>query len=223
MKPKTISTKIWRPVLDKLNTKLEQACLRRDAYLNRVLDVELSALDEELPLANSNSARQFIAEHLDKLDRKPVSLSLRPDLVERLDEICERKQIVRDSFFNRLFFFLAVPVEWFTQSFPLDENWIREVWFSDSHEYELTRNNPGFQNLFYPLEPVIDPFWALRKGLDLSEGNSARKGIYTVVLRESPKGSDLWGLNCYLLDREVPGLPEPSEPLSLDDLLSLLP
>jgi hypothetical protein len=221
MKPKTISTKIWRPVLDKLNAKLEQACLRRDAYLNRVLEVELPALDEELPLANSESARQFIAEHLDKLDRKPVSLSLRPDLVERLDDICERKKILRDSFFNRLFFFLAVPVEWFTSNFPLDENWIGEVWFSDEHEYDLTEKNPGFKSLFYPLEPVIDPFWALRQGLVNSEDNAVRKGIYSVVLRESPKGSDLWGMNCYLPDRDMPGFVNKAENLSLDDLLRL--
>ena len=31
--PPKISVKIWRPIIEKLDAKLDAACLRRDAYL----------------------------------------------------------------------------------------------------------------------------------------------------------------------------------------------
>jgi hypothetical protein len=96
--PKKVSTKIWRPILEKLEKKMDASCLRRDAYLSRVLAVELSYLDSEVALPNSTEAKEFIAERLDGLsDRKLVSLSLRPEIVERLNDLCERKRIVRDA------------------------------------------------------------------------------------------------------------------------------
>jgi hypothetical protein len=46
---------------------MDASCLRRDAYLNRVLAVELDYLDTEVALPNSTEAKKFIAERLDHL------------------------------------------------------------------------------------------------------------------------------------------------------------
>ena len=113
--PPKISVKIWRPIIDKLDQKLDAACLRRDAYLNKVLENELPWLDSEVSLANSPAAQAFVAARLDQLDRKLVSLTLRPELIEQLNDICQRKRIVRDAFFNRLFLLLALKpkgIDW---------------------------------------------------------------------------------------------------------------
>ncbi len=216
---KKLSTKIWRPVVDKLNRKLNQACLRRDAYLSRVLEVELPSLEEEVQIPNSKDGRKFISECLELLDRKLVSLNLRSDLVEQLDSICERRNIVRDAFFNRLFFFLALSPEGIDRVFfPYWDEWRTEVWV------ERRNDSPAFSNLFYPLKPTIDPFWAIRVGLeeaDLAEGGdgSETEGIYTVVLREHQfKDVDLSGLNCYLPDEQIPG--HPAFGKTLDELLA---
>jgi hypothetical protein len=177
--PKKVSTKIWRPILEKLEEKMDASCLRRDAYLNRVLAVELDYLDTEVALPNSTEAKKFIAERLDHLaDRKLVSLSLRPDLVERLNDLCERKQIVRDAFFNRLFLLLAAAPKTLDRLlFNGESDWRTEVWS------EFKNEGPAFQNTFYPLEQEIDPFWALRTGLDIRNdeldlGRLRRPGLH---------------------------------------------
>ena len=43
-----ISVKIWRPIIEKFDEKIGIACIRRDAYLNKVLEVELDKLDDEV-------------------------------------------------------------------------------------------------------------------------------------------------------------------------------
>src|ERR1700681_3624998 len=100
-----ISVKIWRPLIAKLNDKIKTACLRRDPYLASVLAHELPLLDREISIANSSAAEVFVADHLNQLDWKLVSLALPPELTAQLNEICDSKRIVRDAFFNRVFFF----------------------------------------------------------------------------------------------------------------------
>lgn len=240
-----ISTKVWRPVINKLNRKLDKACLRRDAYLECVLEVELPHLDAEVALPNSEAARNFVSERLDQLDRKLVSLSLQTELVQRLDHICERKCIIRDAFFNRLFFLLAASPKVIDRLFyPLDsDHWRTEVWSERKHD------GPFFQNIFYPLEPDIDPFWAIRTGLEVYEqekdlvdhkdpgaGQTVQvkkvssdrlelpNRVYTVAFDDKAfKNTDLFGLNTYLHDWQIPGHPtELKFQAELDELLEQL-
>ena len=64
-----ISVRIWRPILEKLEAKLEAACLRRDAYLRRVLELEiektLTAMfpgDSILPVAKGQKGGDVLHE-----------------------------------------------------------------------------------------------------------------------------------------------------------------
>lgn len=223
---KKISTKIWRTIIERLDQKIGSACLRRDAYLNKVLEIELDFLDKEVVLANSAIAQDFIAKSLDQLDRKLVSLALRPDLIARLEDICARKRIVRDAFFNRLFFLLAAPSEFIDKFlFPEYENkWRTAVWEECRHD------GPFFENTFYPLEHDINPFWAIRAGIELYNKDiklheytdpdtgkviSVQRvfdeiypldSIYTTLLTEKHiKNSNPFGLNCYIPDWQIPG------------------
>lgn len=243
--PKKVSTKIWRPILEKLERKMDASCLRRDAYLSRVLAVELNYLDSEVALPNSIEAKEFIAERLDGLaDRKLVSLSLRPDIVERLNDLCERKRIVRDAFFNRLFLLLAAPPKALDRLlFNGDSTWRADVW------REFDHGEFGAQTTFYPLEQEIDPFWALRAGLDICSGKldlddyvvpgSAEvikvirtvsdeiqlpPRIYTTVWSDQEiKDIDLFGFNCHLPTWRIPNHPdELASRQRLDDILALL-
>lgn len=210
-----ISTKVWRKVMVSFDKKLSLACLRRDAFLNRLLETELPELDDEIPLANSVDAQQFVIEHLNSLDWKPVSLALRSDLVEKLNDICARKRIVRDAFFNRLFFLLSVPPKVIDLLFFNDDaNWRTEVWI------EYRNDGPAFNNTFYPLEPEINPFWAIREGLALED---REEHFYAITFDDKNfKDADLYGLNCYLPDDRIPDHPAYLKPKSLDDLLSEL-
>lgn len=238
-----ISTKIWQPIIQKLEEKMNAACLRRDAYLNKVLEIELPYLDREVSLANSAAAQSFLTQRLDQLDRKLVSLALRPDLIERLNDICTRKRIPRDAFFNRLFLLLVASTKVLDRLlFPDDDSWRMEVW----SEHRV--NGPFFQNIFYPLDPDINPFWTIRTGIEISNtqlelhdytkpdtdevirvqrdltGNIApENSIHTSLLTNKQiKNADLYGLNCYIPDHHIPGHPaELKYRKKLDEMLVL--
>lgn len=237
-----ISTKIWIPVIKNLEKKMDAACLRRDAYLNKVLETELDYLEEEVALSNSPAAQAFIADRLDQLNRKVVSLSLKKDVVDRLNDICTKKRIVRDAFFNRLFLILASSQKMVDHLLfrGVDEDWRNRLWSEHKHDEEF------FERGIYPLDGAAAPFWAFRAGIDLynkevelrdhtnpETGNLIKvqfdlsgdvylpDGIYTTSLGETElKNTDLSGLNCYLPDWKIPGTTaELKIRNTLDDLL----
>lgn len=241
-----ISVKIWRPIIDKLDAKIEASCLRRDAYLAKLLERELSELDREVCLPNSQAAHDHVFEELDKLDRKLVSLALPPAVTERLKEICSRKRIVRDAFFNRLFLLLAASPKAIDVLFfsSWKDAWRGEVW----NEYKY--DGAFFQNGFYPLESAVDPFWAMRCALELVESDAGKvdriidpttgiegkatrnlcgevvpvESLYTKVLDKKVNNYGLIGLSCHLPDHLVPGTTaaERDHKAKLDELFAKL-
>lgn len=240
-----ISVKLWHPLIDTLSEKLDAACLQRDAYLSKVLEAELEHLDKEVPLPNSESARAFIAQRLRDLrgNLVPVSLALRPDLVERLNDICERKRIVRDAFFNRLLLLLVAPPVHIDRIFFPDHNdwnWRQEVW----SEY---RPEPFFENTFNPIGHAIDPIWPIRAGIEIYNQNEElvdhldplsgatlrvqksaagfiepALSVYSAYIEPTfSKKTDISGFNCYVPDHRVPGHEaQKREQETLDEWLS---
>lgn len=221
-----ITAKVWRPAVDKLNRKLHKACLRRDAYLTRVLEVEIPELDAEVSLPNTPEAERYVASKLAAFDLKPVSMALPVSLVEQLNDICRRKRIVRDAFFNRLFLLLAAePAEIDELYWVDDENWRGQIWAEYKHE------DPFFHNVFYPLEQEIDPLWPMREALRLraedmgtedwtnpDTGETIRvqrsmsgdiepvNSLYTgPFYRLLPNGCNLIAFSTYLAERDLPG------------------
>jgi hypothetical protein len=219
-KRKKISTRIWRPLVEKLDKKIEAACLRRDLYLSRVLRVEIPYLDEEITKANSPAANTYIAGQLDTLERKLVTLSLEADLVDQLEDVCSRKNINRDSFFNRLILLLCVSPKLIDiLFFEGDPSWRTEVWSERKHD------GPFFQNIFHPLDQDIDPFWAIRTGLEQCslhpETVDTNNLIYTSYI-PSMGETNLVGMNTYLPDYLIPGHPsEVAAAKELDELLGI--
>lgn len=221
-----IVTKIWLPILEKFDKKIETACLRRDAYLARVLQVELDCLDIEVSMPNSEVARRFITGRLAMLDCKPVGLTLPLGLINRLNGICEVKRIPRDAFFNRLFLLLASSPKAIDHLlFHYAEPWKWTVAVKEKFEVS---------DEMYPLNHVsIDPLWAIREGLkllneqrdielidyeepetgklvkvtrDVPNGYLPPQSVYTIMFSdEKIKNTDLYGLNCYIADQHVPG------------------
>ena len=222
-----ISVRIWRPIIKKLDAKLEAACIRRDAYLRKVLEIEVGCLENEVSIPNSQAAYDYIAATLDKFDRKLVSLALPTELTSRINEVCARKRIVRDAFFNRLFLLLAAAPKLIDQLMfnGIDlENWRTEVWIEYKHD------GPFFQNVFYPLESTIDPLLPIRWGIDIANKDvqfedyveptngktievareltgepSPKDSLYTTIFDQKAGDSNLAGMNCYMADWQIPG------------------
>ncbi len=239
--PAKISVRIWEPLVKQFDRAIRESCLRRDAYLDKVLEVELPHLESEVSLLNSPVAHAYVAAKLDALDRKLVSLTLREELIAQVNTICERKRIVRDAFFNRLFMLLTAKSGVIDRlMFGGDDKWRREVWSE-------RRNDGSFlENCFNPLRGEIDPLWAIRAGLEdaleglervpnpeggdtlLVDRDALHGGIrppsmvYTVTWGQQFKDVDLSGFNCYMADWEVPGTPEQvAATKTLDDILVL--
>lgn len=242
--PKTapkISVKIWKPIIEKLDAKIRSACLRRDAYLSKILEVELDSLDDEVCIPNSQASYDFVFDHLQRLDTKLVSLALSPELTDRLNEICSRKRIVRDAFFNRIFLLLAASPKVIDSLFFNSERdeWRRQVW-------KECKDNEAFLTDLYPLEPQIDPFWAIRSGIeiysndealedyveptsgkairvrrDLSGSVAPADSLYTTIFDQKVGDKSLLGLSCYMPDWHLPGHEaEQKRRATLDELLT---
>lgn len=220
-----ISVKIWKPILEKLDKKLDAACLRRDAYLGKLLESEIDYLDQEISIPNSQASYDYVSGQLDQLDRKLVSLALPPSLTARLNEICARKRIVRDAFFNRLFLILAASPATIDRLFfsGIGKEWRTDVWMEWKHD------GPFFQNGFYPLEASIDPFWAIRAGLDKYaeesdlvqqvdptngklvrvkrefEALSPADSLYSTAFPMKVESQNLVGMSCFMPDWKIPG------------------
>ena len=249
-KPLTkISVKIWRPLTDALDAKLDAACLRRDAYLAKLLAGEIERLDAEVSLPNSPTAHAFVSERLDALDRKLVSIALDPALAKQLHAVCALKNIVRDAFFNRLYLLLAAAPKHVDQLlFPDEPKWRTAVWSEYKHD------GPFFESGFYPLSGPADPFWAIRAGIELFYPPSGAEdyevpdlgtrvkivrgaagdpepvpALHNILFDQKVKVADgaelldLLGLNCYVADWCIPGHEaERRHAKALDELLESL-
>jgi hypothetical protein len=172
----------------------------------------------------SQASYDWVFDRLNQFDRKLVSLALPLELTARLNAICSRKRIVRDAFFNRLFLLLAVSREEFDML--LFGN-ARNKWRTDVRN-EITNDGRFSRHEFYPLQPVINPFWAVRRGLekyandaemqDFVEPESGRTirvkrdftgapapadGLYTTIFHYKLRENDLRGLSCYMPDSGI--------------------
>jgi len=214
-----VSVKIWRDLIPKLDKKIEAACLRRDAYLSKVIGAEVQRLDSDVSVPNSEQAFAFISKRLDRLDRKLVSFTLDSTVAERLNKVCADKRIVRDAFFNRLIF-------WLVASPNVVDRILGANWESNLREAELAI---GFQwGAPYPLDDsvigsLVDPLWPVHEhfkllrdgtlaasidaGLEVDAlAQSSSPSFYTCMLNDKCiKNVDLTGLNTYLFDIDVPG------------------
>jgi hypothetical protein len=213
-----ISARIWTPLLEQFSQRIDSACLRRDVWLTKVLEEELSHLDAEVTEANSDAAQRFIATHLDTVPRKLVTLTLPDELVRRLDELCAAKRLVRDSFFNRLFYLSTLNHRQVTDLFFDGEcGWLDELLettdFSTRAVGDLLSPVPGFRN---PFETIREGLSAERDrlarephGRDTADECLGRHSIYRMMIADGRYGHGiLYGLSLHLADHFVPGTQE---------------
>lgn len=213
MKTRKITVKLWTTLKDRLDAAMDRACLRRDAYLNRLLENELPFLEREVKSTNSDEACRYISARLGDV-RKPraqVTLLLREDLVSQLDALCAKRRLCRDAIFNRIIFLLtAAPEVIDLNFFQGDSSWRTEVWSECKHD------GPFFSEVFHPLDGRVDPFWPIRAGLALWsaenrwEPGAQVEGLYSDTLAMVQRVGKKWepevlyGLSCLLPDVAVP-------------------
>lgn len=219
------TVKIWLPIMNKLEQKLDAACLRRDAFLAKVISSEAVHLDKEVSIPNSKASYLYVTKRLDALKRKTVTLSLPAETINQINEVCHRKLIVRDSFFNRLFLLLAASPRTIDKLLFGSNEW-RSDFFKDSSKDGV------FEELLDPIPTTIDPFRAIREMIDnylYDEPHSGRDrydypepltSVYTIFFKRKVENEDITGINCYLPDWRIPGTAEAKHVADLDELFA---
>lgn len=183
MEKSKIMFTVLTPVMDRLNKKIEGLMLRRDSYLNSVLDSEIDCLDKEITNSNSELARDYLLSQLKVMPTKSISIALDKKLIERIDTVCKKINIARDCWINRVLFFLAA------------EGQQLKVIGIDAPPHEALSINP----LDAASDLIFNPFHDCRIWMDAHYG----KKFYEWEL---PK--QLVGMECYIDDQNVPSSPE---------------
>jgi len=160
-----ILVNVYSPLSRLLTDRLNDACLKRDAYLDLVLQNECQFLKAEIE-KNSDEVKKYISKKIKKLNTTPVSLSLNTDTVKTLNEICEDKNLPRDAFINRVFLLLVSTPEMLKALFPdlvkaIDNN----VYAADSSNEMWFHIRP---NVISTIKEFVktSPFWLLRACID---------------------------------------------------------
>ena len=175
-----ILVNVYSPLVGLLTRNLNEACLKRDAYLDLILQKECQFLKFEIN-KNSDEVRKYISKKIKKLNTTPVSLSLNAETVKILNDVCEEKNLPRDAFINRVFLLLVSTPEMLKALFPI----LEEAFDEDVHAAEN-----GDEQWFHIRPNVIDsvkefvsasPFWLLRACIDYHNVNKFTSKNVSVV------------------------------------------
>lgn len=196
-----ITVKIYEPLLRAFDKQIEALFIKRDAFLNSVIQGELKHLARDMEGKKlSSKANRYISGELKKLGTKQVNIVVDHSTAESLKKIVDGTtnedgtkngdgaNIVRDAFFNRLIMFLRSSPDFLKHlDLPL---------FINGSEFESVINPMPTSPLQAMLEVQNDPLYYLREGAE----ERLKTGLYLIEL--PPK---LVGFTCYMDDAQVPG------------------
>lgn len=101
-----IMVQLWGPLAKAIDRDFKALNIKRDRYLNDLLRSEIEELAREVTFRNSDAVRARMQEQ--KLpDRVKLTIELDEDVLARIEEVLAEKNIPRDSFVNRVLFFLV--------------------------------------------------------------------------------------------------------------------
>jgi len=102
-----MTVRIQKDVAEQFNKLIGEIGLRRDTYLNRLLPREVELLSELPP--NSERAARFSKLSAQWFEDQKTRLGLKLDtaLVQRINDVCREKGIVRDAFIGTFLEFLV--------------------------------------------------------------------------------------------------------------------
>lgn len=102
---KRVMVQIWSVLAKAIAKQFKELHIKRDGYLNDLFTREIETLANEVTFRNSDEVRKRFRERPIP-DRVKLNLDLDETLIQRIDEVLKDKNIPRDSFVNRILFFL---------------------------------------------------------------------------------------------------------------------
>ncbi len=187
-----ITIKIHAPMLVAFERDLDQLCLKRDAFLNHAIRLEIASLAEELKgKRQSTKARRHVAGCLKRMGTRTLNVVVDKDVAAALNQVIDSTNTVRDAFMNRLVMFLRSSTK-LLEYLELPSMVVRSN-FQSSYEEMPTSPLKAMDSVF------SDPFYYLR----LAAEERFETGLYLLPLPDQ-----YTGFTCYLPDHQVPGTPE---------------
>lgn len=186
---KRIMVQVWGALAKAIDRDLKQLHLKRDGYLNDLLKEEIEALAEEVDFRNSDEVRARV-QGARLPERAKMTLELDEALIPRIDEVLKDRNISRDSFINRILFFLVADSQTLVR-------------LNIKH---VARPELSGRPLKDALVALYDPFFYVR------EANDGR--FYTIAnFRESSFDVNLFALNTAIRPEDWVAMNKPSENL----------
>lgn len=175
-----ILVNIYSPLILLMKKKFDAACLKRDAYLDLVFKYESEFLMNEIPQSgNSGEIKDYISKNIKKLNTTPVNFYLSKETIRLINTACEKRNVPRDAFFNRVILLLTASWDVIHVLFPaIKSTWIDNEGKRHTHDvrtdaiFEPTMKRDEDEQYFFVRANVPDtlekfvnnsPFWLLRK------------------------------------------------------------
>ena len=206
-----ITVQLWSPLLKKLNELCAAACLNRDAYLDVVFANEAAMLASELDgKQNSEGAKAFIKQCFAELkDFQQVSFTLTTETADALSQACDKVNVWRDAFVNRVIYLLVAKSSAIESQFDFKFDDHRDAIFDDGWEIKALLLSPRLMAIRHFI--ADDPFLAIRAAIR-SEYPDSDGRLHDLHLGspigDTPKVRGLAGFTVYLEDKYVPGTKE---------------
>jgi hypothetical protein len=207
-----ITVQLWEPLLARLNEQVADACLNRDAYLDKVFAHEAPMLLKELKgKRNSDRARAFIKQSFARVDVRQVSFTFSASTADSLTAACDEINVWRDVFVNRVIYFLVARYSAIESHFGFLFKDYADAIFDDGWERSI---------IFGPRLGAIrdlvaqDPFLVLRRALESADPNGGDR-LHSLplvsVLGKEASEKQWTGFTVHLEDQSIPGSPEYDE------------
>lgn len=201
-----ITVKIQAKMFQGFEKQMDALHLKRDAFLDSVIQQEMKFLEEELGgKRQSPAARQYIAGELKRLGTRQVNIQVEQSTADKLNRIVSAGNLVRDALVNRLIMFLrSTPMVLKALGLP------SHITGSEYDDYV----EPMPTSPLAAMEAVqSDPLYYIRSAIQ----ERHQVGLYELLMPEK-----LIGFSCYLEDNMVPGTKAYLEAQEITDMFFAL-
>lgn len=162
-----ITININKTLLEQFSNGLDRCFIKRDAFLNNLISIEVDRFDEEMEgVKQSKKARKYLIENLKRSGTKAINVVVDKSVALRLNAIIKKHGMSRDCFVNRLLLLSTFPegAKYELRMFSSISELYKEVQESsfDFYDSYVEGNEVSTSTLTGIHSYIIDPFKFLR-------------------------------------------------------------
>lgn len=179
---KNFSFSLFKAVERDFDAAVKNGCYQKKALLNKLFTIEIERLDAAIdtPVPQEVTRHVREAQNDRSLTKRGMwatqQVQLPATLVNRIQDVCKNKGVVRDAWVNRVLF-LATGTTLFNRLMPLDE--IEEFqYFQDNH----SNRQDAIELTTQRLTSSLDPLSRLHEAILEEPGIDEPRDLYRIKL-----------------------------------------